>query len=202
MRRNIGAACVVAFAFAAGAFAPTSLADDETPPMPTTTTSDTTSTPPTSYYIGRYLLADITKARRAVWRWERLMGIRRTKPTHAAEKTQDPDHRQAILDSWKRKAAVRKRQAYALPRLHAWLCIYRHERHPGHGWRTRTGNGFYGGLQMNLGFQRTYGAELLRKKGTADRWLPIEQIWVAERAYRSGRGFYPWPNTARACGLI
>jgi hypothetical protein len=25
---------------------------------------------------------------------------------------------------------------------------------------------------------------------------------VAERAYRSGRGFYPWPNTARACGLI
>jgi hypothetical protein len=27
-------------------------------------------------------------------------------------------------------------------------------------------------------------------------------MWVAERAYRSGRGFYPWPNTARACGLI
>jgi hypothetical protein len=25
---------------------------------------------------------------------------------------------------------------------------------------------------------------------------------VAERAYRSGRGFYPWPNSARACGLI
>lgn len=25
---------------------------------------------------------------------------------------------------------------------------------------------------------------------------------VAERARRSGRGFYPWPNTARECGLI
>ena len=34
----------------------------------------------------------------------------------------------------------------------------------------------------------------------ADHWTPIEQMWVAERAYRSGRGFYPWPNTARYCG--
>jgi hypothetical protein len=55
---------------------------------------------------------------------------------------------------------------------------------------------------MDLSFQRTYGADLLRKKGTANRWTPLEQIWVAERAYRSGRGFHPWPNTARACGLI
>jgi len=82
------------------------------------------------------------------------------------------------------------------------FCIHRFERHAQQGWRTNTGNGFYGGLQMNIAFQRTYGPDLLRKKGTADRWLPIEQIWVAERAYRSGRGFYPWPNTARSCGLI
>jgi hypothetical protein len=27
-------------------------------------------------------------------------------------------------------------------------------------------------------------------------------MWVAERALRAGRGFYPWPNTARMCGLI
>jgi hypothetical protein len=27
-------------------------------------------------------------------------------------------------------------------------------------------------------------------------------MWAAERAHRSGRGFYPWPNTARYCGLI
>ena len=26
--------------------------------------------------------------------------------------------------------------------------------------------------------------------------------WAAERAHHSGRGFYPWPNTARYCGLI
>ena len=55
---------------------------------------------------------------------------------------------------------------------------------------------------MDISFQRTYGAHLLRRKGTADHWTPLEQMWVAERAYRSGRGFYPWPNTARHCGLI
>ena len=70
------------------------------------------------------------------------------------------------------------------------------------GWRTNTGNGYFGGLQMDLGFQRSYGRPLLRLKGTADRWTAREQIWVADRAYRAGRGFYPWPRSARACGLI
>ena len=59
-----------------------------------------------------------------------------------------------------------------------------------------------GGLQMDLGFQRTYGGGLLSRKGTANHWTPLEQMWAAERAHRSGRGFYPWPNTARYCGLI
>jgi hypothetical protein len=55
---------------------------------------------------------------------------------------------------------------------------------------------------MDIGFQRRYGGYLLRKKGTADNWTPLEQMWVAERALQAGRGFYPWPNTARYCGLI
>ena len=55
---------------------------------------------------------------------------------------------------------------------------------------------------MDLSFQRSYGGYLLHLKGTANRWSSYEQMWVAERAYKSGRGFYPWPNTARACGLI
>jgi hypothetical protein len=61
---------------------------------------------------------------------------------------------------------------------------------------------YYGGLQMDMSFMQAYGGSLLRHKGTADHWTPLEQIWVAERAYESGRGFYPWPNTARWCGLI
>ena len=53
---------------------------------------------------------------------------------------------------------------------------------------------------MDLSFQEEYGGWLLRTKGTADRWTPLEQIWVAVRAWRS-RGFSPWPTTARECGL-
>ena len=47
------------------------------------------------------------------------------------------------------------------------------------------------GLQMDLGFQRTYGRELLRRKGTANHWTPLEQMWVAERAHRSGPRLLP-----------
>lgn len=86
------------------------------------------------------------------------------------------------------------------PHRAAWLCIYSYE-NGGYGWKANTGNGYYGGLQMDLSFQRAYGWGLLRTKGTANHWTAHEQMWVAERAWRT-RGFYPWPNTARYCGLI
>ena len=54
---------------------------------------------------------------------------------------------------------------------------------------------------MNMDFMRGYGPELLAEKGTANNWTPLEQIWVAERAV-PGRGFKPWPQTARMCGLL
>jgi hypothetical protein len=84
------------------------------------------------------------------------------------------------------------------PHYNEWICI-----HGGEGaWNSNTGNGYYGGLQMDMQFQRTYGWNLLMTKGTANNWTPLEQMWVAEKAWASGRGFYPWPNTARHCGLI
>jgi hypothetical protein len=95
------------------------------------------------------------------------------------------------------RAYVRKlRLKLRPPHFTAWLCIHR-----GEGSWSDPNPPFYGGLQMDYGFQATYGRGLLRVKGTADHWTPLEQMWVAERAYRA-RGFYPWPNTARACGLI
>jgi hypothetical protein len=84
------------------------------------------------------------------------------------------------------------------PLERAFLCIKSFEG----AWRSNTGNGYYGGMQMDLGFQRSYGSEFLRAWGTADNWPVSVQLAVAMRAYLSGRGFYPWPNTARYCGLI
>jgi len=81
------------------------------------------------------------------------------------------------------------------PYFRAWLCIHRYE-----GSWADSGSPYWGGLQMYLSFQQTYGGWLLRHKGTADHWSPLEQIWVAVRAAHS-RGFSPWPNTARDCGV-
>ena len=160
----------------------------------------TTAEPETD--IGGFLLAEIQRYRKETWRWERLMRVRHTQASSAAERSNDREQRVLILNAWKKRADTRRHQAQHPPRLKAWLCIHRYERHPRMGWRTLTGNGFFGGLQMDLGFQRTYAPELLRTKGTANRWSALEQIWVAERAYRSGLGFRPWPNTARSCGLL
>lgn len=75
--------------------------------------------------------------------------------------------------------------------------------HNGEGaWNANTGNGYFGGLQMDKTFMRTYGADMIAKyHGWANLWSPRDQIIVANRAHHS-RGFHPWPNTARACGLI
>ena len=148
------------------------------------------------------MVAQIADYRDETWRWQRLMGARRTPTTYAERKATSNAFRAWIRDLWRERALAAERRAANPPRRAAWQCIHRYERHPHQGWATRTGNGYYGGLQMDLAFQRAYGWRLLHTKGTADRWSPLEQMWVAERAYRSGRGFYPWPHTARYCGLI
>jgi resuscitation-promoting factor RpfB len=150
----------------------------------------------------RVLNAQIDGLRRATWRWQQLMGKERTRTTYDERRSTDEAYRHWVRKLWQRRARAAAHRAANPPRRAAWMCIHRYERHPGQGWATHTGNGYYGGLQMDISFQRAYGPELLRRKGTADKWTAIEQMWVAERAYRSGRGFYPWPNTARYCGLI
>ena len=133
---------------------------------------------------------------RATWHWEELMGLPRTQTEGRVLATMSvPDVKRAVL-LWKARAAAARRRAHRPPHLAAFLCIHRFEG----SWRDG-GGPYYGGLQMDLGFQRTYAPRLLQDKGTADHWTPLEQIWTAEKAARS-RGFYPWPNTARFCRLI
>lgn len=60
-------------------------------------------------------------------------------------------------------------------------------------WDANTGNGYYGGLQMDWSFMSTYGGEFMDWWGTANLWPPWSQMTAAERAFQSGRGFGPWP---------
>jgi hypothetical protein len=146
---------------------------------------------------GDVITRKIEQHRRATRRLQRLMGRRPARTTYSAQRSDDREYRRWLLAVWRRRHARAQRAFTRPPHKAAWLCIQRHEA-PWHD----PGAPYYGGLQMDLAFQRLYGAGLLRRKGTANKWTRLEQMWVAERALRAGRGFYPWPNTARACGLI
>jgi hypothetical protein len=178
-------ACACALAGGLAAYAQ----GEPAPPPPTTATTTSADAPD---YVARELQRMIDGYRHKVWHWQRVMGRRVTLTL-----SNPPRALADRVPVWRRVAKRTWGHAKHPPHEAAWRCIQRYE-----GRWTDPGSPYYGGLQMDLSFQRRYGAYLLRKKGTADRWTPLEQMWVAERALRAGRGFYPWPNTARSCGLI
>ena len=114
------------------------------------------------------------------------------------------------LASWKRTATKRERTIGKMRRAtraiiksgryghwleSAFLCIHSHE-----GSWSDPNSPYWGGLQMDRDFMAAYGGPYYRYFGTADRWPASVQIAVAIHAYMS-RGFGPWPNTRRMCGL-
>jgi hypothetical protein len=143
------------------------------------------------------LVGQIAKHRSLAWHWQRVMGTRRTPTRFAEQKMTSLDALGALRDRWQAVAAGERKRAKRPPHRGAWSCIQRHE-----GRWNDPGAPYYGGLQMDLTFQRRYGKYLLRRKGTANRWTRLEQMWTAEKALRAGRGFYPWPVAASRCGLI
>lgn len=143
-----------------------------------------------------YYGKEIAGFEKATWHWQRVMGVQPTPPAARSLATLNSEEIQLLDRRWRRRSAAAYRSAQHPPHLQALLCIHRHEG----SWRDGSAP-YYGGLQMDLGFQQTYGGWLYRKKGTADHWAPLEQIWTAEKAVRA-RGFWPWPSTARLCGVL
>jgi hypothetical protein len=183
----LACACVLAALVCAA-----TLRADPGPEPPLTTTATTTTVEEAPVPDLDLIERIIERHRHDVWRWQRVMGLPLTRALPSS-----PADPQLRASAWYRLALTMRHRAQNVPHKSAWLCIHRFE-----GSWTDPNPPYYGGLQMDLQFQRTYGAGLLRRKGTADHWTPLEQMWVAERAHRAGRGFYPWPNTARYCGLI
>lgn len=102
------------------------------------------------------------------------------------------------LRRWTHRDIVARAQLSPWPTY--WLpeatCVHSHEG----AWTDNTGNGYYGGLQMDGSFERTYGPTFYARWGNASNWPPISQLIAAYRAYLS-RGWEPWPNTSAMCGL-
>jgi hypothetical protein len=186
-------ACACALAALISATALGADSDPPPPAQPAMTTEEGQETETGSPQPDLSMLQQvIQRHRREAWHWERVMGRPLTR-----ELANAPEEVEQRMQAWRRLASSLRRRAQNPPHKQAWLCIHRFEG----SWRDPNPP-YFGGLQMDVQFQRTYGAGIFRLKGTADHWTPIEQMWAAERAHRSGRGFYPWPNTARYCGLI
>jgi hypothetical protein len=191
---------LLVLACAAGAAAAAKAGQEPKPaPAPVATTAEiATAAPaepedPTPRLV---YLRQIRSLERQTWHWQQVMGVaRRPAPRIAA--VYDKVVLRKVRARWRRFTRAARLHAQHVPHRGAWLCIHRYE-----GSWSDDGPPYYGGLQMDWGFMAAYGRYLLRTKGPANHWTPLEQMWVAEHAYRSGRGFYPWPNTARYCGLI
>ena len=201
MRRSI-LACGLLLAFAGLTTAAAAAAASKTNQAgssPTTGTSTTVATTAARTESSRWELRTAAVWRRHIRRfrtdtqhWLTVMsghptGVSRSPATHSLARLHQ------LVRRWRHRAHSAWWHATHPPNLRAWTCIHRYE-----GSWADSGGPYWGGLQMDLSFQQTYGGWLLHHKGTADHWSPLEQIWVAVRAART-RGFSPWP-TARYCG--
>jgi hypothetical protein len=65
-------------------------------------------------------------------------------------------------------------------------------------WNANTGNGYYGGLQQDLGFWRRYGG--LAYAPRPDLATPSAQVVVAQRG-QAVQGWAAWPACSRRLGL-
>ena len=195
-------ATVIGLAWATGAFAQEGTAE------PTTTAETTTTTTETPAAAAPHPWAETPKTRSLKERalWLKLVARKLSKltrhPRPTVSRTRDDfdsllRYRLWRRDTWRIRADRARYRAHHPPHLSEWRCIHRLE-----GSWTDPNSPYYGGLQMDIAFQRTYGPGLLRRKGTANHWEPYEQMWVAERAVKAGRGFRPWPLAARMCGLL
>jgi len=144
----------------------------------------------------RYLEGELHQYERATWRWQRLVGVQPTQTAGRRLTAISVTDLEQTVKMWQRRAIAAHGRARHPPHLAQWLCIHHYEA----AWND-VGDPYWGGLQMSLTFQERYGGWLYREKGTADHWTPLEQMWVAEKALQV-RGFWPWPNTARFCGLL
>jgi hypothetical protein len=160
-------------------------------------TAEVGRTAETTLDPGTGVVRKIKRYQKATWRWQRLMGVPRTPNRKRYLRIRTLEYRVHVLHQWRRRAIRAKRRAHNPPHERQWRCLQRFEG----PWRDAW-DPYWGGLQMDKTFMRQYAPRHLLRRGWANRWTPVEQMWVAERALRAGRGFYPWPNTGRMCGLI
>ena len=180
---GLALATVIGLIWAAGALAQEGTTE---PPTTDTTTTENTAEPAPDPWAETPRTRDLKRSAL----WLKLVARKLSKltqhPRPTVSRTRgDFDsllrYRLWRRDAWRIRAEQARFRAHHPPHLAEWRCIHRWE-----GSWTDPNSPYYGGLQMDLAFQRAYGLRLLRQKGTANHWAPYEQMWVAERALKAG----------------
>jgi len=140
--------------------------------------------------------------RASMWMWQWMEGVTFSRVTKWR-----PKHSCAFLQYLGIRA--RERSLAARRSFERWFhatlakydCIHRHEA----AWNGDNNSTYDGGLQMDDGFESTYGSDFIKLWGhDASNWPVWAQLRAAERAYHgygghAGRGFGPWPTHAAYC---
>lgn len=145
-------------------------------------------------HAAQHWMADrIQQYRLTVEHWRLVMGLKPVVRTLATSGSVEQQFLKA-----RRLAHSTYQQYMNPPQKGSFLCIHGYEG----SWSDKDsgGNGHYGGVQFGksewLRFGYPYTGKLWAYEAT-----PLEQLWAAYR-YWQVSGFYPWPQTARNCGLI
>ena len=92
------------------------------------------------------IVKQIRHYRRATWHWQSVMGVKRTRANRTAERDPSRKFKLWVRNLWKQRAKRARTSAVRVPHKSGWLCIHRYEG----AWNSATGNGYYGGLQMDI----------------------------------------------------
>lgn len=143
--------------------------------------------------------------RDATHNWQQKMGAHPTRSNFNASRVHSCKYTRWVARVWVHRAFVARKHYLKVQRENKirfarlykkYECIHKREG----AWNSVSPDGIYhGGLQMDYGFQKTYGPEFLARWGQAENWPVYAQLTAAERAYWGFGGygpryFGPWPT--------
>jgi hypothetical protein len=128
------------------------------------------------------LRGKIHRKRKSAWYWEDVMLQNHTGTRSSLDgSSMNVLYLKKRVKVWHERLKRAKRRALGVPHKGLWLCIHRQE---GSWTDNASNNPHWGGLQMGIWFMNTYAPELFARLGKANKWPPLTQMWVAERAYK------------------
>src|SRR5688572_23539044 len=99
-----------------------------------------------------FFRSKVVEHRTATWYWQDTMFRSRTPSAGQEQNTKSRRYLKWLARKWYDRRVEAKKRAENPPHLNEWLCIHKYEG----AWNDPNAP-YYGGLQMDMSFQRSYG---------------------------------------------